>query len=111
MSVSSPFQPSKGKNQRVTATTSSATAAFGKGQKSLRVLNASAVVIYFRTFDSTDTQEAAKACTNAECPVGPAGAASSTLVIEKPENHDSVAYLADSGTGNVVHFQPGEGGG
>jgi hypothetical protein len=109
MSVYSPFQPTRGKNQKVTAGAASATVAFGKGQKSLRVLNAGAVVVYFRTFDSADAIDAAKACTNTECPVGPAGAASSTLVIEKPEHHDSVAYLADSST-SIVHFQPGEGG-
>jgi hypothetical protein len=110
MTTSTPFMPAKGKNQKVTASTSSGTVAFGKGQKSLRILNAGSVVGYFRTFDSTDTAEAAKPCTSADTPVGPAGAASSTLVIEKPENHDSVAYLADSTT-TVMHFQPGEGGG
>ena len=110
MSVYSPYQPTKGKNQKVTATTTSATTSFGRGQKSLRVLNAGAVVAYFRTFDSSDSVEAARACTSADCPVGPATSASSSLVIEKPEHHDSVAFLADSSTA-VVHFQPGEGGG
>jgi hypothetical protein len=109
MTVESPFQPMRGANKKVTATTTSQVVAFGAGQKSLRVLNAGAVVVYFRTFNSTDTIEAAKACTNAETPVGPAGAASSTLTIEKPQDHDSVSYLADSTT-SVVHFQPGEGG-
>lgn len=109
MSVQSPFQPKRGANKKVSAGAASATVSFGVGQKSLRVLNAGAVVVYFRTFDSTDTDDAAIACTNADTPVGPAGAASSTLTIEKPERHDSVAYLADSSTA-VVHFQPGEGG-
>jgi len=108
MSVQSPFQPKRGANKKVTASTTSATVAIGKGQKSLRVLNSGAVVGYFRTFDSTDAVDAAIACTNTETPVGPAGAASSTVVIEKPEWHDSVAYLADSST-TVLHFQPGEG--
>lgn len=110
MSVASPFQPLRGGNKKVTASTTSATVNVGKGAKSLRVLNAGSVVGYFRTFDSTDTADAAVACTTAETPVGPAGAASSTLVIEKPERHDGVAYLADSTT-TVMHFQPGEGGG
>ncbi len=108
MSVASPFQPKRGGNKKVTATTTSQTTAFGPGQKSLRILNSGAVVGYFRTFDSTDTADAAVACTTADTPVGPAGAASSTLVIEKPERHDSVAFLADSTT-TVMHFQPGEG--
>jgi len=109
MSVQSPFQPKRGGNKKVTASTTSATVAFGAGEKSLRILNSGAVVGYFRTFDSTDTVEAAKACTSADTPVGPAGAASSTLTIEKPQHHDSVAYLSDSST-TVMHFQPGEGG-
>lgn len=108
MSVQSPFQPKRGGNKKVTASTASATTTIGKGEKSLRILNSGAVVGYFRTFDSTDAADAAIACTVADTPVGPAGAASSTLVIEKPERHDSVAYLADSTT-TVLHFQPGEG--
>lgn len=109
MTVQSAFQPKRGSNKKVTASTTSATVAFGAGQKSLRILNSGAVVGYFRTFDSTDAVDAAIACTNADTPIGPAGAASSTLVIEKSERHDSVAYLADSTT-TVMHFQPGEGG-
>lgn len=109
MSVASPFQPKRGANKKVTANTTSATVAFGPGEKSLRILNSGSVVGYFRTFDSTDATDAAIACTNADTPVGPAGAASSTLTIEKPARHDSVAYLADSAT-TVMHFQPGEGG-
>lgn len=108
MSVASPFQPKRGSNKKVTASTTSATTSFGAGQKSLRILNSGAVVGYFRTFDSLDAVDAAIACTDADTPVGPAGAASSALVIEKPERHDSVAYLADSST-TVMHFQPGEG--
>lgn len=109
MTVQSPFQPKRGANKKVTASTTSATTAIGAGQKSLRILNSGAVVGYFRTYDSTDAADAAIACTSGDCPVGPAGAASSTLTIEKPERHDSVAYLADSST-TVLHFQVGEGG-
>ena len=109
MSVQSPFQPKRGGNKKVTASTTSTTMSIGKGEKSLRILNSGAVVGYFRTFDSTDAADVTAAvCTSADTPVGPAGAASSTLVIEKPERHDSVAYLADSTT-TVLHFQPGEG--
>jgi hypothetical protein len=109
MTIASPFQPVRGGSKKVTATTTSQTVAFGAGQKSLRVLNAGAVVTYFRTFDSTDAADAAIACTSADTPVGAAGSASSTLTIEKPDRHNSVAYLADSTT-SVVYFQPGEGG-
>lgn len=106
MSVQSAFQPKRGGNKKVTASTTSATVAFGAGEKSLRILNAGSVVGYFRTFAAS---EGAATCTNADTPVGPGTSASSVLVIEKPEWHDSVAYLADSTT-TVMHFQPGEGG-
>ena len=106
MTVQSPFQPKRGSNQKVTASTSSQAITVGKGQKSLRILNAGAVVAYFVTYQAGIET---RTCTAADTPVGPAGAASSTLTIEKPEDHDTVAYLADSAT-SVVHFQPGEGG-
>lgn len=109
MTVASAFQPSRGRNQKVTAGTTSASVVIGQGEKSLRVANASTVVVYFRTFNAA--RDGAVTATSADTPVLPASAASSTLVVEKPQDHDSVAYIADSGTGNTVHFQPGEGGG
>lgn len=106
MSTNTPFQPKKGSNQKVTATTTSAVITIGKGDTSIRALNAGAVVVYFRTYDSTNGAETA---TNADTPIGPAGAASSVTLIFKPRNHDTLAYIADSTTA-VVHFQSGEGG-
>lgn len=106
MTVASPFQPKKGANQKVTATTTSATIGIGVGNKSLRVANAGSVVGYFRTFKLADGAETASA---ADTPVLPASAASSTLVIEKPQDHDTVAYVSDSAT-TTLHFQSGEGG-
>ena len=106
MTVQSPFQPKRGSNQKVTATTSNQVITIGQGSKSLRILNAGAVVTYFVTYKAADET---RVCTVADTPVGPAGAASSTLTIEKPEHHDTVAYLADTTT-SVMHFQPGEGG-
>jgi hypothetical protein len=107
MSVPSPFQPRRGGNQKVTAGTTSASVFIGPGEKSLRIANASAVVIYFRTWKTGDTANSTASTT--DTPVMPASAASSTLIIEKPQDHDNVAYVSDSGTSNVVHFQPGEG--
>jgi streptogramin lyase len=106
MTIESPFQPRRGANQKVTATTTSQTITIGAGSKSIRALNAGAVVGYFVTYKASDET---RTCTAADTPVGPAGAASSTMVIEKPQDHDTVAYLADSTTA-VMHFQPGEGG-
>lgn len=109
MSTHTPFQPKRGASKKVTATTTSSVVAFGAGQKSLRILNAGAVVAYFRTFDSSDSVDAAIACTSADTPVGPASSMSSCLVIEKPINHDSAAILGD-GASSVMYLQPGEGG-
>lgn len=106
MSTDTPFMPRRGSNKKVTASTTSANVTFGAGEKSLRVANASSVVIYFRTYDSANGVDTA---TTGDTPVLPASAASSTLIIEKPMSHDSVAYIADSGATNTVHFQPGEG--
>lgn len=106
MSAEGPFRPKRGANQKVTASTTSAAITIGEGSKSVRVLNSGTVVGYFCTYKASD---GARTCTAAETPVGPAGAASSTLVIEKPQDHDTISYLADSTT-TVMHFQPGEGG-
>jgi len=106
MSTGTPFQPRRGGNQKVTATTTSQIITIGKGEKSLRVLNAGAVVGYFVSYELA---KGAIVCDVTQMPVGPAGAASSTVVIEKPQDHDTVAFLADSTT-SVMHFQPGEGG-
>ena len=106
MATETPFMPRRGGNQKVTASTTSAAVTIGPGELSLRVLNAGAVVGYFVTYDSTKETRTA---TSADTPIGPAGAASSTLVIQKPREHNTVAYLSDSAT-SVMHFQPGEGG-
>lgn len=106
MSVTSPFQPKKGGNNKVTATTTSASITVGAGQKSLRVINAGVIVGYFRTYKASDGAETAS---SADTPVAVSGAAGSVLIIEKPQDHDSIAYIADSVT-TVMHFQVGEGG-
>lgn len=107
MSTGTPFMPKKGANQKVSATTSSATITIGAGSKSIRVINAGANVTYFRTFNLAN--DGAQAATNADTPMAVSGAAGSVLVIEKPQDHDSISYLAETGA-TVMHFQPGEGG-
>lgn len=106
MTIASSFQPKRGSNQKVSASTTSASITVGAGERSLRVCNAGAVVGYFRTYRAADGAATASA---SDTPVLPASAASSTLVIEKPIDHDSVAYVSDSAT-TTLHFQPGEGG-
>jgi hypothetical protein len=105
MSSESPFQPRRGANQKVTATTASQTIVCGKGNHAIRIVNQGAVLGYFVTFSSTD--EPGKVCTVNETPVAVSGGAGSVLVIEKPLEYDSIAYLADSTT-TIMHFQPGE---
>ena len=106
MSITSPFQPRKGANQKVTASTTSAVITIGAGSKSVRAMNAGGQVVYFRTFRAADGVEVA---TSADTPVATSGAAGSVLIIEKPQDHDSIAYVADSAT-PTINFQPGEGG-
>lgn len=105
MSAESPFQPARGKNQKVTASTTSATITCGAGNHAIRIVNQGSVLGYFVTFKASD--EPGKTCTTNETPVAVSGGAGSVLVIEKPLDHDSIAYLADSTT-TVMHFQPGE---
>ncbi len=100
--------PARGQNQKVTATTTSQSLTINRDNKSLRVVNAGAVVAYFVTWDST-RETGGRTCTAADTPLGVAGSSSDSLVITKPAEHDRIAYLADSTTA-VMHFQPGEGG-
>lgn len=106
MSADTPFGPARGKNQKVTATTTSQLITIGAGNHSIRVINAGSVVGYFVTYKASDET---RVCTAGETPIAVAGAAGSVLVIEKPLDHDTIAFLADSTT-TVLHFQPGEGG-
>ena len=106
MTIASPFQPARGQGAKVTTSTSSATVTMGFGCKSLRAINLGATAIYFRTGKAADGTVTA---TNADTPIGPSTSAGSVIVIEKPQDHDTVAYIADSAT-PVAHFQPGEGG-
>lgn len=105
MSAESPFQPRRGANQKVTASTTSATITCGAGNHAIRIVNQGAVLGYFVTFKAVD--EPGKVCTANETPIAVSGGAGSVLVIEKPLDHDSIAYLADSTT-TILHFQPGE---
>lgn len=106
MTIQSAFQPKKGGNQKLTANTSNATATIGLGSKSLRILNVGANVIFVRTYKASDGAEAATA---ADTPIGPTANAGCVLIIEKPQDHDTLAYLAETGA-TIFHATPGEGG-
>lgn len=106
MSACIPFAPARGSNYVVTATTTSQIITIGAGNHSIRVVNVGSVVGYFATYKASDETYT---CTNKETPVAVTGSAGSTLIIEKPLDHDTIAFLADSTT-TIMHFQPGEGG-
>lgn len=105
MTIASAFQPRRGANQKVTATTASQAITIGFGNKTIRALNVGTVVAYFVTYKAS---EGAILATTNDTPIGPSGAASSVTFIEKPQDHDTLAYIADSATA-IVNFQPGEG--
>lgn len=109
MSTGTPFLPARGANQVLGATTSNQTVTLGKGNKAIRFVNAGTTVVFVRTFDSVNDKATDKVASSADTPVAVSGAAGSVLVIEKPEFHDSVAYIAASGT-PTLYAQPGEGG-
>lgn len=106
MTIASAFQPRKGANQKLTANITAAAATIGGGNRSLRFLNTGANVIFVRTYRAADGAETA---TNADTPIGPAGNPSAVLVIQKPQEHDTISYLAETGA-TVFHCTPGEGG-
>lgn len=107
MTVAAPFKPMRGNNQKVTATTSSQIITIGKGNRSIRAINAGTVVGYFRTYQTGDGSGTTASV--ADTPVAVSGAAGSVLIIEKQPEHDTLAYISDSAT-TVMHFQPGEAG-
>lgn len=109
MTVAAPFKPMRGANQKVTASTTSATITCGKGNRSLRIINAGSQVAYFRTYQSSPSDGASTTATAGDTPIAVSGAAGSVLIIEKQPEHDLLAYIADSAT-TVMHFQPGEAG-
>ena len=107
MTIASPFQPARGANQKITANTTAANVAIGKGSKSIRLLNTGANVIYFATYDSTSSP--AYVATAGDTPLGVSGSPGAVIVIEKHPEHDRMTYIAETGA-TVFHAQPGEGG-
>lgn len=102
MTIRAPFKPHYGTNIVVTPAVASASSVLGKGDKSLRVENTGATNIgYFRTGNSAD---GAVTATTADVPVSPG----KIQIIEKPEDHDTVAYI--SAVGTTFQIMSGEGG-
>ena len=98
MTLHTPFQPRQGANAVVSPAASSAESTIGKGNKSIRFSNSGANICYVRVGTGTQT------ATTADMPV----LSGESIVIEKAEAADTVAYISASGT--TLNIQPGEGG-
>lgn len=106
MTTPTPFNPTRGANKRVSATTTASVVTIGSGTHSLRIVNDGTDTIFFTTYKASEQTLVA---TTADCAVPKGGAAGSVLVIEKPFDHNTVSVIAASGT-QTVNFQIGEGG-
>jgi len=100
MTIRSPFMPKRGDNAILTASSSSATAAISAQEKSIRLVNSGANVVHVRI----GTSVSAATATTADTPI----LAGSSLIMQKAEGENVLAYLSTSGT--TLHVQAGEGG-
>lgn len=102
MTIRSPFQPRYGSTQTIAPAAASAPITIGKGQKSLRVRNTGSTnPMFFRTGLASDGSVTATA---ADMPVYPG----EVVIIEKPQDHDTLAHISAAGTTAVA--TAGEGG-
>lgn len=105
MTIRSPFQPRYGSTQTVNPAAASAQITIGGGNKSIRVRNTGANIGSFRTGRAVEVGGAANVvATAADMPVAP----NETVTIEKPQDHDTLAYISATGTTFVI--TAGEGG-
>lgn len=101
MTIRSPFRPHYGTTQTVNGAAGSATITIGFGDKTLAVKNTGTAVGYFRTYRST---EGAQVATAADTPVFNGDP---VRYFEKPQDHDTVAYI---GANSTLVIQSGEAG-
>lgn len=102
MTIRSPFQPKYGSNQVLTPAAGSASVLIGAGNKTIRIRNTGAAnPMFFRTGKAVDGTVTA---TTADVPVSPG----ETVYIEKPQDHDTLAYISAAGT--TCNVMTGEGG-
>lgn len=101
MTIRSPFKPHYGSTQSVVTAAASASIAIGKNDKTIMVVNDGTTLAFFRTGLSSDGIVSAS---SADVPV----AANSKIYIEKPQDHDTVAYM--SAVATTLYIMSGEGG-
>jgi len=104
--MSKPFNPSRGTNQRVTATATATTLTVTPGTHSLRILNEGDGTVFFTTYKASD--QTLEATVN-DTPVGKSGSAGCVLVVKKPIDHDTISIISATGD-QTVNFQIGEDG-
>lgn len=98
MTICSPFMPSRGKNQTVTAGATSASVSVNDKNKSVRFVNAGANICFVRIGTGAQT------ATTADTPILP----NTSLILQKQTDDDTIAYISAAGT--TLHIQTGEGG-
>jgi hypothetical protein len=102
MTIRSPFQPQYGSCQSITPAAASASITIGRGNKSIRVRNTGTTnPMFFRTGRAADGTVTATAT---DMPVAPG----ETVIIEKSQDHDTLAHISAAGTTATVIA--GEGG-
>jgi len=102
MTVRAPFKPHYGSGQSPSPAAASATITIGKGDKTIKATNTGATnPMYFRTGLASDGTVTA---TIADVVVMPG----TSIYIEKPQDHDTLAHISAAGT--TAHFMSGEGG-
>lgn len=104
MSVNTAFSAKQGANQNLSATTTSQTANVGKGQNQLRVTcKTGGGDLFIRHYSSTSIDPPPVATTADYCIV-----AGQSSVFTKPQGHDVIAFITDTGTA-AFKVIPGEG--
>jgi hypothetical protein len=95
-----PFAPRYGAGQTVATSTSSGTTTIGAGNKCLRLQNLDGTnTLHVRTSSGTST------ATTGDLMLRP----NQVIVIQKEQEHDTVAHIAAAGTPNL-RIEPGEAG-
>jgi hypothetical protein len=95
-----PFMARYGAGQTISTSTTSGTTTIGLGNKCLRLSNLDATnAIHVRTSTGTSTATTADLMLRA----------GQTIVIQKDQEHDTVAHIAAAGTPSL-RIEPGEGG-
>lgn len=101
MTIRAPFKPHYGTTQTVNGAVGSNVITIGAGDKTLAIKNSGTGVGYFRTYKASDVAQPATA---ADTPVFNGDP---VRYFEKPQDHDTLAYI---GANSTLVVQSGEAG-